>query len=136
MNPILIAALVVAAIGALCALMLVLASKFFAVEEDERYGKIRACLPGANCGACGYAGCDGYAKALNEGEGIKSNLCIPGGDGAAKQIAEILGVEFEDVFADIVKSNIEKGLLERKQRTLRLTRSGLDIANIVIEDFL
>ena len=49
---------------------------------------------------------------------------------------KVFGVEFEDVFADIVKSNIEKGLLERKQRTLRLTRSGLDFANAVMEDFL
>lgn len=46
------------------------------------------------------------------------------------------GLEFEDVFGDAVKRNIEKGLLERKQRTLRLTRSGLDFANSVIEDFL
>ena len=61
---ILIATLIVAAIGLLCAIMLVLAAKFFAVEEDETEKKIRECLPGANCGACGYAGCDGYAKAL------------------------------------------------------------------------
>lgn len=96
MNPILIAALVVSAIGAVCAIVLVLASKFFHVEEDETYGKIRECLPGANCGACGYAGCDGYAKALAEDKSIKANLCIPGGDAASRGIAEILGVEFED----------------------------------------
>ena len=52
------------------------------------------------------------------------------------EFKKFFGVEFEDVFDKAVKSNIEKGLLERKQRTLRLTRSGLDIANIVIEDFL
>ena len=46
------------------------------------------------------------------------------------------GVEFEDVFEQAVKTNISKGLLERKERTLRLTRSGLDLANVVIEDFL
>lgn len=46
------------------------------------------------------------------------------------------GVKFEDVFEKAVKTNIEKGLLERKERTLRLTRSGLDLANVVIEDFL
>ena len=101
MNPILIAAIVVAVIGALCAVMLVLASKFFAVKEDERYGKIRECLPGANCGACGFAGCDGYAKALNEVDGTKTNLCIPGADAVAKQISEILGVEFEDVVEQV-----------------------------------
>ena len=97
MNPILIAALVVAGIGAVCAVVLVVASKFFSVEEDETYTKIRECLPGANCGACGYAGCDGYAKALATEQGIKTNLCIPGADAVSKQISEILGVEFEDV---------------------------------------
>ena len=52
------------------------------------------------------------------------------------EFKKVFGVEFEDVFKNAVKTNIEKGLLERKERTLRLTRSGLDIANIVIEDFL
>ena len=52
------------------------------------------------------------------------------------EFKKVFGIEFEDVFADAVKTNIEKGLLERKERTLRLTRSGLDLANIVIEDFL
>lgn len=101
MNPILIAAIVVAAIGAVCAVVLVVASKFFSVEENETEKKIRECLPGANCGACGYAGCDGYAKALAEGGEAKANLCIPGADAAARQISEILGVEFEDVVEQV-----------------------------------
>ncbi|WP_034447993.1 radical SAM family heme chaperone HemW [Butyrivibrio sp. AE2032] len=46
------------------------------------------------------------------------------------------GVEFEDVFSQAVESNIAKGLLERGKRTLRLTRSGRDLANQVMEDFL
>lgn len=49
---------------------------------------------------------------------------------------KMFGEEFENVFAREVKDNIKKGLLERKERTLRLTRSGLDLANKVIEDFL
>ena len=97
MNPILLATLVVVAIGAVCAVVLVLASRFFYVKEDETAKQLRECLPGANCGACGYPGCDGYAKALSEGSCKKTNLCIPGGDGAARQLSEILGVEFEDV---------------------------------------
>ena len=52
------------------------------------------------------------------------------------EFKKMFGIEFEDVFDKAVKSNIEKGLLERKERTLRLTRSGLDLANVVIEDFL
>lgn len=38
------------------------ASKFMAVETDETYENVRAELPGVNCGACGYAGCDDYAE--------------------------------------------------------------------------
>ncbi len=49
---------------------------------------------------------------------------------------KLFGIEFENVFANEVEDNIKKGLLERKERTLRLTRSGLDLANKVIEDFL
>ena len=84
-------------IGAVCAILLTLASVFFGVKEDETAVAIRDCLPGANCGACGYSGCDSYAKALAEGTADKTNLCIPGGDGTAKQIAAVLGIEAEDV---------------------------------------
>ncbi len=52
------------------------------------------------------------------------------------EFKKVFGKEFENVFEQAVRSNIEKGLLERKERTLRLTRSGLDLANVVIEDFL
>ncbi|MBR3247467.1 MAG: radical SAM family heme chaperone HemW [Clostridiales bacterium] len=52
------------------------------------------------------------------------------------EFRKMFGVEFEDVFGQAVKRNIGNGLLERKERTLRLTRSGLDLANKVIEDFL
>ncbi len=90
--PILIATLAVTAIGLLCAVMLVVAATLFGVKEDEKFIKIRDALPGANCGACGYTGCDGYAKALAENPKVKTNLCIPGGDSCAKEIADILGV--------------------------------------------
>jgi Na+-translocating ferredoxin:NAD+ oxidoreductase RNF subunit RnfB len=66
------------------------------VKVDERAAALRACLPGANCGACGFSGCDGYAAALLAGEAA-ANLCPPGGSGAAKQIGEILGAEGGDV---------------------------------------
>ena len=64
------------------------------VEEDERLPAVRACLPGANCGACGYSGCDAYAKALLE-PGVKTNLCVPGGEAAVRQLSAVLGVEAE-----------------------------------------
>lgn len=94
---ILIPVLISLAIAIVCGVILTVASRLFAVKEDEKFTEIRDCLPGANCGACGYSGCDGYAKALSSGETALTNLCIPGGDGAAKQIADALGVEAEDV---------------------------------------
>ena len=81
----------------ICALLLTVASVYFAVKENEKFAPIRECLPGANCGACGYSGCDSYAKALAEGEETNPSLCIPGGDGTAKDVAAILGVEASDV---------------------------------------
>ena len=97
MEAILTAVIPVVIIGVICAAILVIASKVMAVKEDERFPAVRECLPGANCGACGYAGCDGYAKALCESENVPTNLCIPGADSTAKQLSEILGVEFADV---------------------------------------
>ena len=44
-------------VGAVGAIVLVAAAKFMAVEEDPRIEEVSACLAGANCGGCGYAGC-------------------------------------------------------------------------------
>ncbi len=96
MTDILFALLVVGAVGLIAGILLAVATRFFGIAENEKVSEIRACLPGANCGACGYAGCDEYAKALAEG-GAKTNLCIPGADAVAEEIAGILGVEAEDV---------------------------------------
>ena len=63
MSGVISAIVVLLIIGAVAALILVIASKYMSVPENEMFPAIRECLPGANCGACGYAGCDGYAKA-------------------------------------------------------------------------
>ena len=97
LPDILIPAALFLGVGVVCAVVLTLSSVFFGVKEDKTATEIRDCLPGANCGACGYSGCDGYAKALAEKTTDQTNLCIPGGDGTAKDIAAILGVEAADV---------------------------------------
>ena len=94
---ILIPALILTGIALVCAVILTVANKFFVVKEDETTVAIRDCLPGANCGACGYSGCDSYAAALASKAVAATNLCVPGGDKTAKEIAAILGVEAEDV---------------------------------------
>lgn len=100
MSPVMLSILAVGVVGAICAIMLTVASKFMAVEVDERAVAIREALPGANCGACGYAGCDGYAAALVEC-GVKTNLCTPGGDATSRTISGLLGTAFEDVVEQV-----------------------------------
>ena len=95
MGTVVTAIISIAAIGAVCAVILSFASKFMAVKVDERILNIQECLPGTNCGACGYPGCSGYAEALASGE-AKNNLCTPGGAESAKKISAILGVENTD----------------------------------------
>ena len=91
---ILLPVIIVSVIGLIAGLGLALASKFMAVPVDEKQEKVRECLPGANCGACGFSGCDGYAAAVAAGE-VEPNLCAPGGASSAAALAEILGVEVE-----------------------------------------
>jgi Na+-translocating ferredoxin:NAD+ oxidoreductase RNF subunit RnfB len=55
---------------------------------------IRELLPGANCGGCGFPGCDGYAEGIVN-EGAKTNLCAAGGAALAHGIADIMGIESE-----------------------------------------
>jgi len=90
----------VALIGLICGVGLAVCSSLMKVKEDERLPLIRQCLPGANCGACGYSGCDGYARALLE-PGVKTNLCIPGADAVAMQLSQLLGVAAEDVIEQV-----------------------------------
>ncbi len=75
-------------------LMLGVFSKKFAVEIDPRIEQIAELLPNANCGACGYAGCKDYAKAMVE-QNVPCDLCPAVSEENAKKIAEILGVEVE-----------------------------------------
>ena len=93
-NDILIALGVVGGVALILGILLAVISKFFAVEEDQKVVAVRACLPGVNCGACGYKGCDDYAAAVAEGT-AKPNLCVPGAEATAQELSEILGVEVE-----------------------------------------
>ena len=91
MIKILYAVLVLGALGGIFGALLAIASKIFHVEVDPKQEAVRACLAGANCGGCGYPGCDGYAAAVAKGE-APINKCVAGGEEAAKKIAGIMGV--------------------------------------------
>ena len=70
MEAIVIPAVIVAAIGLIAGIILTIASKLMFVPVDERVAAIEEILPGANCGACGFAGCADYAAALGNDAGI------------------------------------------------------------------
>lgn len=82
---------VLGGLGLLFGLGLSLASKAFSVERDPRIDEVRKVLPGANCGACGYPGCDGLASAIVAGE-APVDACNVGGAPVAEKIADIMGV--------------------------------------------
>jgi len=98
MNVILIAVIVLGAIGLIAALVLYFTSKKFAVKEDPRIGQVNEVLPGANCGGCGFPGCGGMAsacvKAADAGS-LEGLNCPVGGQPVMEKVAAILGMKVE-----------------------------------------
>ncbi len=68
---------------------LAIAAKKFHVEQDPRLDLLLEVMPGANCGACGYAGCSAYAEAMLGDAAI--NLCPVGGAALVEKLGEIMG---------------------------------------------
>ena len=73
---------------------LAFASQKFAVEIDPKAVEVRDALPGANCGGCGFPGCDGFANAVAAGA-APVNGCPVGGADLTVKLAEIMGVVAE-----------------------------------------
>ncbi|MGN0998585.1 MAG: RnfABCDGE type electron transport complex subunit B [Faecousia sp.] len=93
---ILIAIGILGGLGLVFGLVLAAASKVFYVETDPRLDQLNECLPGANCGGCGYAGCGGYAEAVLKGE-APIGKCASGGNECAQAMAAIMGIKAETV---------------------------------------
>lgn len=92
LNPI----IVLGGLGLAFGVLLSIASNVFAVEIDPKVEEIRSVLPGANCGACGFPGCDGLANAIAQGKAPIS-ACSVGGNPVAEQVADIMGVNATNV---------------------------------------
>lgn len=93
-QDIVIATLVVSLIGLIIGLFLGLASKQLEVPVDETEAIVRELLPGANCGACGYAGCDACASAIATGEAA-ADVCPVASSDVHAEIAEVMGSSVE-----------------------------------------
>lgn len=86
-----------AGLGAIFGLGLAFAAQKFAVKVDPKVEMVRDVLPGANCGACGFAGCQGYAEAVATRPEVPPNLCAPGKATVAEAVARITGKVAEAV---------------------------------------
>jgi len=83
-----------AALGLIFGVGLAYALKLFGIEVDPAMMKILSLLPGSNCGACGRAGCAGFAEALKKGEALPAS-CVVSNEEARASIAELLGIEYK-----------------------------------------
>jgi electron transport complex protein RnfB len=79
-------------LGGVFAVVLLIASEKLKVEVDPKIEQIHKALPGIDCGACGFAGCGSYAKAVAEKPELIGK-CAPGGSETADKIAEILNLQ-------------------------------------------
>ena len=90
-HDILIAVLILGALGVLFAVVLYIVAQKFKVVEDPLIDEVAEVLPGANCGGCGKAGCRAFAEACVAQGNMEGLRCAPGGDAVAAKVAELLG---------------------------------------------
>jgi homotetrameric NADPH-dependent glutamate synthase len=102
MLPLLSGLCAIAGLGLVASVLLGIASKIFYVAVDPVVLSIAEALPGANCGACGFAGCSSCAKAIAKGR-ASPDACLAGGPEVAVSIAELMGVSIEVKEPDIAR---------------------------------
>ena len=96
MSTTVLGVIVLGVMGAIFGGILGYAAKIFHVDVDPRQSEVREALAGANCGGCGFPGCDGYAAAVAAGK-APTNKCVAGGAKTAAKVAEIMGVAAGDM---------------------------------------
>lgn len=117
MSQIFTAVGVLGGLGLLFGLVLGGASIVFQVKKDDKTDKIIALLPGANCGGCGFAGCENFAAAVAAGE-VKPNKCPVNNEENTKKIAEIMGISVgnDERMCAVVLCRGTKGVAAEKYR--------------------
>ncbi|MBR9990148.1 MAG: RnfABCDGE type electron transport complex subunit B [Gemmatimonadetes bacterium] len=79
-------------IGLTFGVIIAVAQRRLRVWEDPRIDGVTELLPGANCGACGYAGCRAFAEATVEGVVTPAQCTVMGPD-MREDVAAYLGVD-------------------------------------------
>ncbi|MFH0946162.1 MAG: RnfABCDGE type electron transport complex subunit B [Planctomycetota bacterium] len=91
-SAILISALILGSVGLVFGGLIAFANRTFKVYEDPRISGTVEFLPGNNCGACGFPGCQGFAEGLVQGKAEPSGCSVLGPEGVA-DVASYLGVD-------------------------------------------
>lgn len=133
MSQIILGTGVLAAIALVFSLLLTLANKVFEVPSDPRRDQIREALPGANCGACGFAGCDALADAIAAGR-APADACPVGGSAVANQVAAIIGANQTAEQVKQVATVVCQGSVDRCKT--KFTYHGIEdcLAAILVND--
>lgn len=109
--------IVVGGVGLFFGIGLGIASKKLHVHIDPNIEKVLGVTPGANCGACGYPGCSGFAKAVVEGK-AEPSACIPGGSKTTSDVADILGLDATAAEPIMAIVHCKGGDKEAKERAI------------------
>jgi len=89
------AGLTMLGLGSAFAVALLIASEKLKVEVDPKIEQIHEALPKLDCGACGFAGCASYARAVL-GNPELIGKCAPGGPETSGKIAAVLSLHISD----------------------------------------
>lgn len=84
-------------LGLFFGIALAFTARKFHVPSNPLIDKVKDNLPAANCGACGFAGCQAYAEKVVEDSKVPSNLCIPGGENTAKIVAGLTNKDVGEI---------------------------------------
>ena len=106
-------------VALLLGIVIMIPAKIFSVPVDDKMESIKTLLPGANCGACGYSGCEGYAQALSDGD-TNAGKCPVGGAEMAVELAELLGLSKPD-FVPRVAQVMCQGTTENTKKRYEYT---------------
>ncbi|MDD5195431.1 MAG: RnfABCDGE type electron transport complex subunit B [Candidatus Omnitrophica bacterium] len=91
---ILIPIITLGVLGLVFGVGLAIASKKLAVTADPQLELVHGLLPGSNCGACGGAGCFGFAEAILSGK-LNIDACRVSSEQTKEKIAQLLGKKLE-----------------------------------------
>ena len=89
-------------LGLVFGFALAMAAARFQVPVNPVVERVRDRLPAANCGACGFGGCQAYAEAVVERGEVSPNLCIPGRAAVAGAVAELTGKQLGSIVDRVV----------------------------------